>query len=1088
MLKINTTLQSVNLENNKFNDNSANTVAEALVHSNIRSLKIDDYFSIPFTKSKDTMSASALAGLVSGDMPIDLHGGEPINHHHSWTYLVSQTSANAGEAVQILLAAADADPPGCGYGTRIVALAETLDANERTALQLAAMGPKRAVYAHLLFCGRYELHSGPPEHRSATSVVLRAYDRGDAADYSKVFDAADKDRSNFLERAELEAVVEQLGLSLQMLLGPDADKVECLSREQFIPLCRKQLGDGPRPVVLKFMQDEVQWKREKEMREEKNLDPQHVVQVLKAPEDDEVATAVGTSMLLKQWTATHLPENIGLGKRVIAMDAADRNLLQIYQQERPDINKVRVVLQEVGYGIAHLHDEQLMHGDIKSLNAVRAKIDGKMRLIDFDASEQFSTHSVSEKSFAGAKFSSAVLPPELIYQLRNAAERDTLSKYWATADKELQGKVASLDKGKLSFVVKSFRVSNDGNPITEGLPYDLVEASSSIDCWAFGALAYMLCTGEPLFPSTRDDDCASGEAMAALYDWGEKVQFMRRRLDKVPDPAASNLIAQLLRREPEDRLMMADALEHPFFHTDRSESEMDDSLKKKIDEMNERTKRMEEEQHKQTTMLTTIQSLSLENRSELSRTRDVLLKGFFEATEMHTPTCFVVLDAPLPELSEDDKKLQLQVAEDGSGVSATAWGVGISVSDEGITVNSEVFDEYKGRFDEAMEWADCLKGIGSKFAEGGVGDAFETIKDGLGDLVTGERKYLYLVDDLTGEPVRGEGYPLTITKPSELVPKLLPLMQVGLRGMAIYNGAAGVARMFGFPAPKVPEDWRNGTHESVEVLKQESSVEQFGAVHHEVMGGGEESKSVRGKSLREFVDFLSEYDPGLKAKKQGAFAGLRRLGDPEDGTAVWTTLTDPAKVKAAIEARAKERRSEVRSQEEAVREARKLQQADAVAPLPGAPHPAASASRQTLDQDAAGGRNGLGPAGSTELQVARARATRPLATSADPVDESASASNNSLPRLLGCFGLAPGINQQLGQQQTEVIQALLKQLAEANANQALLTGQLTTQQEQANASQAQLVQQLEQLTQQLAKLSEQQIAVNVDATNVRVAE
>ena len=35
--------------------------------------------------------------------------------------------------------------------------------------------------------------------------------------------------------------------------------------------------------------------------------------------------------------------------------------------------------------------------------------------------------------------------------------------------------------------------------------------------------------------------------------------------------------------------------------------------------------------------------------------------------------------------------------------------------------------------------------------------------------------------------------------------------------------------------------------------------------------------------------------------------GLQRIGDPEDGTALWTTVSDPAKVKVELEKRAKQR-------------------------------------------------------------------------------------------------------------------------------------------------------------------------------------
>jgi len=80
------------------------------------------------------------------------------------------------------------------------------------------------------------------------------------------------------------------------------------------------------------------------------------------------------------------------------------------------------------------------------------------------------------------------------------------------------------------------------------------------------------------------------------------------------------------------------------------------------------------------------------------------------------------------------------------------------------------YKEYVDNFNTGMKWVHRLKTIGSKFAAGKVGDAFETIKEGLSDLVTGGTMYLYLVDELTCEPVRAEGYPIKITTPSEIVP------------------------------------------------------------------------------------------------------------------------------------------------------------------------------------------------------------------------------------------------------------------------------------------------------------------------------
>ena len=39
--------------------------------------------------------------------------------------------------------------------------------------------------------------------------------------------------------------------------------------------------------------------------------------------------------------------------------------------------------------------------------------------------------------------------------------------------------------------------------------------------------------------------------------------------------------------------------------------------------------------------------------------------------------------------------------------------------------------------------------------------------------------------------------------------------------------------------------------------------------------GIQASESVRGASLREWQDFLSKNDPGLKKSRQGCFAGLQ---------------------------------------------------------------------------------------------------------------------------------------------------------------------------------------------------------------------
>ena len=893
------------------------------------------------------MTPATLAALVSRDMPMGLDDGQPIVHRYSWTALVDQKTPNAGKAVALLLAAKDASPPGYGYGTHIVKLVDVKDDQEKTALQLATKGPREAIHAHLLFCGRYELHFGPPEHRSATSVVVRALDRN--FDYQKLFLEADADRSGHLDRRELEELAGRLGLTVDLLLGRDASRVESISESDFTLQCKKQLGDGPRQVVLKLMSDPVQWKREKEAREGRELDARFVVQALDSPEAEEVKRARDSSQLLKQWEATHLP-NFKLGAYMIVMDAADRNLLQIYQQERPDLNASRTLLQQLFEVVCHLHEQELMHGDLKMPNIVRIRIDNRLRAIDFDAAQPFSKHESgldAPQTYAAAKFSSAVLPPELVYKLTGADERRDFDAYFSSSDKELQDKVAPRRAGTRQYVVKTFRTDGAGNAITEGLPYTLVEASATVDCWALGTIAYLLCVGEPLFPSTRDDDLASGQAMADLYEWGTKERIVSARLQKVPDTAARDLIASLLQRDPSKRLSMSNALQHPFFHPDGKGGEVDQVLAKQIEEMNERTKRMEAEQQKHTSMLTTIQELGFEHRNELRRSQQVhliyssnlsclcssslelprltqvLLKAIFEATEVQTPTSFIILKEKLPSLKERRKQpmLALEVKEDGSG-----FKVGGQLVGQAQAVMEQL--------EEGQKWMERICSFGDALANADVNMAFKTIQKTLGDLVTGDTMYLYLIDELTGKPVCGEaaeaedveeedekgeddkeegekqeedaakqGYPIEITKPAEIVAQLLPVMQVGMRAMSVYNGVTGVFGMLGLNA-KVPDGVMSKAQRTVELLKQESSVEQFGAINEVVMSDEEspEKKTVRGASLRELQRLLKEHD------KEGDFSGLRRVAD-NDGVAVWTRLSD-ANIKLAIEKRTKQRRAE----------------------------------------------------------------------------------------------------------------------------------------------------------------------------------
>jgi serine/threonine protein kinase len=74
-----------------------------------------------------------------------------------------------------------------------------------------------------------------------------------------------------------------------------------------------------------------------------------------------------------------------------------------------------MLLKGVAQAIQHLHENRIIHGDIKALNVV-IKDEKTVQLIDLDASVNFD-------EYAGAKFSSGVLPPEMFAKLNAVVQK-----------------------------------------------------------------------------------------------------------------------------------------------------------------------------------------------------------------------------------------------------------------------------------------------------------------------------------------------------------------------------------------------------------------------------------------------------------------------------------------------------------------------------------------------------------------------------------------------------------------------------------------------------------------------------------------
>ena len=261
--------------------------------------------------------------------------------------------------------------------------------------------------------------------------------------------------------------------------------------------------------------------------------------------------------------------NLSEYKYGIVMDGADRNLDAIFRSERPNVNAVRVYAQQIAEALQHLHkDGKMIHGDVKLLNVVR--FDNRLKLIDLDACSKLTSKVV--KFYAGSKFSSGVLPPEMIYKVTSDEDlklfEDHFSERDSDDDRELWEKVQPKSHGtgwdENHYVVKTFRTERKQltvkgkeydieQPTADfaTLPYRLVESTPSIDIWSFGTILYALLTGSPLFPVNRDDDLLNGAAMSEVEGWTDAKKS--KKLEAVSDPLARDLLRDLLMASPTDR-------------------------------------------------------------------------------------------------------------------------------------------------------------------------------------------------------------------------------------------------------------------------------------------------------------------------------------------------------------------------------------------------------------------------------------------------------------------------------------------------------------------------------------------------------
>lgn len=534
---------------------------------------------------------------------------------------------------------------------------------------------------------------------------------------------------------------------------------------------------------------------------------------------------------------------------MLCLQQYDRTLADVFAHDHIDLSFIRTIIKDVVVALILVHTETRIHGDIKPRSIV--KIANNWKLADFQSSCKIGTE---RRAFL---CNHGYCPPEVAAAILH--ERNALQGHHQEQEE------------------------NCGTYI----------ADSAYDLWSLGVVLYELMLGSSLWNVDRKGTISTAD-LQSLSKWSPYT-FVKKAYDRFPpadrtddQKAAIDLISKLLAPTPADRLSnfqfgIVSVHQHEFLAGKPLERSSLDNFQAKQDAMLEA-------ERKHSRYASIMRELSLEEQWEFRRARDVLLFGLFESTNDYTPTSFVILKEKLPEYAHGQEQSPRAAKE---------------------------------RLDEGMRWVNSFESLGPCVRGALAGDvrAIGQFWGKIHGMFEGDYMYMYFVDELTGEPVsvvqcdddddvKAKGqYPIEITTRSDLVPKMLPLMQLTMRSMALYHGVAGIARMFGSTQPTsfLSEDVRKVAQAKINELKSERTSSPFGSLEEDVqqIRANKEQflkkHSVRGRSLAELTTFLTK-----RFELDDGFAGLNRYPD-ENGRAVWTTLKTPQEIKVAMKRRSEER-------------------------------------------------------------------------------------------------------------------------------------------------------------------------------------
>ena len=397
--------------------------------------------------------------------------------------------------------------------------------------------------------GSYQL-THPSEHlyKSPTALVMDCRDMSlikvTKLKVALAFEQIDADRDGQIGRLDAKAA----GLTEEEFASIDVDGDGFLTLEEF---SRWQEKEEPVELVIKLMSDKQSWRREMRSRDMLKQASDFIVPIMSAAttESEDAEDPDPTNVLVRRFsgTATHLVA-ARLCKEypyAIVMEKAERNLLEIINNERlaaQPIATIRRVLWRIAQCVAAMHSQNIIHGDIKPRNIVRTK-GQKYKLIDLDLALTGSEATAQHRPGHDGLRRSAYASPEMLK--------------WARA--------------------------GDGNLEVEDTPQDgtngcrLTLATTGVDMWSLGMLAYELVCGMPLVQQSYDQ--VTEVSLNRLLAWRGVSAADEDQVRQMHGAEDISVLLELLRFTLASKIKdrphtISEFLSHPFFEEIRHRSKV----------------------------------------------------------------------------------------------------------------------------------------------------------------------------------------------------------------------------------------------------------------------------------------------------------------------------------------------------------------------------------------------------------------------------------------------------------------------------------------------------------------------------------